>query len=198
MTPGFSLLPRPVDALRESCGRRGRRGPRARPMRGWPAAGQPTRQNARLRLTGTGYWSRGVISKLEASTRSKKVPWRRPSEANQPDQLLVLPASLHEWLPRENLVYFVSDVVQALDLSAIYASYEEERTFSRFASRMSVIVVSGDQVSGGNVARVVLVAPAQKSDLRQRCQTRNTLLPAEPEGDVTEEQFVERGYSRSR
>ncbi len=47
----------------------------------------------------------------------------------QPDQLLVLPPSLNEWLAREHLVYFVSDVVDALDLSAIYASYDEERGY---------------------------------------------------------------------
>jgi len=47
----------------------------------------------------------------------------------QPDQLLVLPPSLQEWLPADHLAYFVSDVVDGLDLSAIYAGYEEERGY---------------------------------------------------------------------
>jgi len=47
----------------------------------------------------------------------------------EPDQLLALPPSLNEWLPKEHLVYFVSDLVDSLDLSAIYASYGEERGF---------------------------------------------------------------------
>jgi transposase len=47
----------------------------------------------------------------------------------QPDQLLALPPSLHEWLPTDHLVYFVSDLVESLDLSAIYSSYTEERGF---------------------------------------------------------------------
>jgi len=47
----------------------------------------------------------------------------------EPDQLLVLPPSLREWLPADHLAYFVSDVVDALDLSAIYASYGEERGY---------------------------------------------------------------------
>ncbi|MGH7460466.1 MAG: IS1182 family transposase, partial [Longimicrobiales bacterium] len=41
----------------------------------------------------------------------------------------MLPPSLNEWLPREHLVYFVGDVVDALDLSAIYTRYEEERGY---------------------------------------------------------------------
>lgn len=44
-----------------------------------------------------------------------------------PEQDLLLPPSLREWLPEEHLVYFVSDVVDALDLSAIYAVYGEEK-----------------------------------------------------------------------
>ena len=44
-----------------------------------------------------------------------------------PDQQLLLPAALQEWLPPEHLAYFVSDVVDQLDLSAVTDRYEEER-----------------------------------------------------------------------
>ena len=44
-----------------------------------------------------------------------------------PEQELLLPPSLREWLPENHLVYFVSDVVDQLDLSAIYAVYEKEK-----------------------------------------------------------------------
>jgi transposase len=44
-----------------------------------------------------------------------------------PNQDLLLPPSLREWLPEEHLVYFVSDVVDQLDLSAIHAVYGDER-----------------------------------------------------------------------
>ena len=47
--------------------------------------------------------------------------------AYHPDQDLLLPPSLREWLPEDHLVYFVSDVVEQLDLSAIHAVYGEER-----------------------------------------------------------------------
>jgi transposase len=43
-----------------------------------------------------------------------------------PEQNLLLPASLREWLPDDHLSHFVSDVVDQLDLSAIESVYEEE------------------------------------------------------------------------
>jgi len=44
-----------------------------------------------------------------------------------PDQDLLLPPSLREWVAEEHLVYFVSDVVDQLDLSAIHAVYGDEK-----------------------------------------------------------------------
>ena len=44
-----------------------------------------------------------------------------------PDQDLLLPPSLREWVAEDHLVYFVSDVVDQLDLSAIHAVYGEEK-----------------------------------------------------------------------
>lgn len=44
-----------------------------------------------------------------------------------PEQDLLLPPSLREWLPENHLVYFVSDVVDQLDLSAMHAVYEKEK-----------------------------------------------------------------------
>jgi transposase len=47
----------------------------------------------------------------------------------QPDQILMLPPSLQEWLPADHEVYFVVDLTNALDLSEIYGSYGEERGY---------------------------------------------------------------------
>ena len=41
-----------------------------------------------------------------------------------PDQLLMLPPDLSEWLPDDHLAYFVRDVVSQLDLSAFYRAYD--------------------------------------------------------------------------
>jgi transposase len=43
-----------------------------------------------------------------------------------PEQDFLLPPSLRDWLPEDHLAYFVSDVVEQLDLSAIESGYEEE------------------------------------------------------------------------
>ncbi len=44
----------------------------------------------------------------------------------QPEQALLLPPSLQDWLSEDHLAYFVSDVVDEADLSAIEAVYEDE------------------------------------------------------------------------
>src|SRR3990172_5261482 len=44
----------------------------------------------------------------------------------QPEQGLWLPPSLRDWLPENHLAYLVSDLVDQLDLAAIYAVYEQD------------------------------------------------------------------------
>ncbi len=41
----------------------------------------------------------------------------------EPQQEMLLPASLQDWLPKGHLAYFIGDTVDALDLSAFYARY---------------------------------------------------------------------------
>ena len=50
----------------------------------------------------------------------------KPYRSYLPEQDLLLPPSLRDWLPDSHLVYFVSDVVDQLDLSAIEKVYEKE------------------------------------------------------------------------
>ena len=45
----------------------------------------------------------------------------------EPDQQLLLPAALQEWLPDDHLAYFISDVVDQLDMLEVTARYERER-----------------------------------------------------------------------
>ncbi len=45
----------------------------------------------------------------------------------QPEQLLLLPQSIDEWLPENHLARFVSDLVDQLDLSEIIDSYDFEK-----------------------------------------------------------------------
>jgi len=57
-----------------------------------------------------------------------------------PDQVLLMAPVLAEWVPEGDLAHFVSDLVEsgALDLSAIYASYEDERGFPPYDPRLMV------------------------------------------------------------
>ena len=45
----------------------------------------------------------------------------------EPDQQLLLPAALQEWLPDDHPAYFISDVVDQLDMLEVTARYERER-----------------------------------------------------------------------
>jgi transposase len=54
-----------------------------------------------------------------------------------PDQMLLLPPSLRDWLPENHLSYFVSDVIDNLDLSEIESLYEkEERGYPPYHPQM--------------------------------------------------------------
>jgi len=44
-----------------------------------------------------------------------------------PEQDLRLPPSLGQWLPEGHLAYFVSDVVDPLDLTPMHAEFGDER-----------------------------------------------------------------------
>ncbi len=57
-----------------------------------------------------------------------------------PDQVLLMAPVLSEWVPEGDLAHFVSDLVEtgALDLSAIYAGYEDERGYPPYDPRLMV------------------------------------------------------------
>ena len=43
----------------------------------------------------------------------------------EPEQPFLLPPTLQEWLPADHLAYFISDLVEALDLTAILSWYDK-------------------------------------------------------------------------
>jgi transposase len=54
-----------------------------------------------------------------------------------PDQVLMMAPVLSDWIPEGDLAHFVSDLVEdSLDLSEIYASYEEERGYPPYDPRL--------------------------------------------------------------
>jgi len=59
----------------------------------------------------------------------------------EPDQLLLMPPSLGDWVPEDHLARFVSDLVDTLDLSAIEGTYTEERGYPPYHPCMMVKVL---------------------------------------------------------
>ena len=58
-----------------------------------------------------------------------------------PDQMLLMPPALGDWVPEDHLARFVRDVVDALDLSAIEDTYTEERGYPPYDPRMMTTVL---------------------------------------------------------
>ena len=58
-----------------------------------------------------------------------------------PEQIFLMPASLSDWLPKGHLAYFISDVVDHLDLSAIMSRYTEEKGYPPYHPAMMVKVL---------------------------------------------------------
>ena len=59
-----------------------------------------------------------------------------------PEQDLLLPPSLSDWLPEGHLAYFISEVVEELDLRVFYAPYEGDgRRKSPYEPRMMLKIL---------------------------------------------------------
>ncbi len=59
----------------------------------------------------------------------------------EPDQDFLMPASMQDWLPKGHLAYFISDVVDQLDLSSIMSRYHEEKGYPPYHPVMMVKVL---------------------------------------------------------
>ena len=58
-----------------------------------------------------------------------------------PEQAFLMPASLHDWLPKGHLAHFISDVVDHLDLGLIMNRYEGEKGYPPYHPAMMVKVL---------------------------------------------------------
>jgi transposase len=79
----------------------------------------------------------------------------------EPDQMLLLPPALQDWLPADHVVFFLSELVDQLDLTAITAPYEQEsRGYPPYHPQMMVKLLLYGYAVG--------VASSRR--LAQRCQ----------------------------
>ena len=96
-----------------------------------------------------------------------------------PDQQLLLPPALQEWLAPEHPAYLISDIVEQLDLSDIIARYEEQRggppchprmrrklqtkrDRQRYALRMATVEPAFGQIKPGRGFRQFLLRGLEK------------------------------------
>lgn len=71
----------------------------------------------------------------------------------QPNQMILFPPSPRDWLPEDHLAYFVDEVVERLDLSAIYGDYSELRGQPPYEPVMMVKVLFYAMVNGIHSSR---------------------------------------------
>lgn len=79
-----------------------------------------------------------------------------------PDQAYMFPPSPRDWLPEDDLVYFIVETVATLDLTAIFAHYQRElRGQPPFHPRMMVALLLYCYATGTRSSRKIM----------RRCQT---------------------------
>ena len=91
--------------------------------------------------------------------------------AYDPDQVLLMAPVLRDWVPEGDLAHFVSDLVEsgALDLSAIYVSYEEERGSPPYDPRLMVKLLVYGYANGVVSSRKLECATYRDVAVRMLC-----------------------------
>lgn len=84
-----------------------------------------------------------------------------------PNQQWLLPPSVHDWLPENDLVYFVLDTVNELDISAITRKYEQEhRGYPPYNPRMMVALLFYAYCRGIFSSRKIMAACEERLTFR--------------------------------
>lgn len=73
----------------------------------------------------------------------------------QPDQIMLFPPSVYDWVPENHLAHFINEVVSALDLSAIYDDYSELSGQPPYDPAMMVKILLYAQAKGINSSRKI-------------------------------------------
>jgi len=90
--------------------------------------------------------------------------------AYDPDQVLLMSPVISEWVPEGDLAHFVSDLVEgALDLSAVYASYESERGYPPYDPRLMLKLLIYGYANGVCSSRALERATHRDVAVRMLC-----------------------------
>jgi len=96
------------------------------------------------------------VEETDAVQKEEPGPVEKSFRPYDPNQVLLLPPSLEEWLPERHLARFVSELVEeALNLSAIRAAYTEERGYPPYDPRLMVKLLIYGYCTGQRSSRVI-------------------------------------------
>jgi len=96
------------------------------------------------------------VEETDAAQKEEPGPVEKSFRPYDPNQVLLLPPSLEEWLPERHLARFVSELVEeALNLSAIRAAYTEERGYPPYDPRLMVKLLIYGYCTGQRSSRVI-------------------------------------------
>src|SRR5438093_11224319 len=113
------------------------------------------------------------LVEVEASEASGRAPAgeAKTFRAYDPEQVLLMAPVLSEWVPEGDLAHFVSDLVESgtLDLSSIYASYEEECGFPPYDPRLMVKLLIFGYANGVMSSRKLEQATYRDVAVRMLC-----------------------------
>jgi transposase len=112
-----------------------------------------------------------VVAVVPGGARRAPVGAGKTFRVYDPDQVLMFSPVLTDWVPEGDLAHFVSDLVEggALDLSAIYASYEGERGQPPYDPRLMVKLLLYGYATGVMSSRKLEVGSYRDIALRMLC-----------------------------
>jgi len=101
-------------------------------------------------------FARDAVEQVEGHFAAPKLPVDKTFRPFDPEQVLLLPPSLDDWLPAEHLARFVAELVdEHLDLSRIRAAYTEGRGAPPFDPRLMVRLLIYGYATGVRSSRAI-------------------------------------------
>ena len=96
------------------------------------------------------------VQRVESLAVVPKAPVDKTFRVFAPDQGLLLPPSLDEWLPEDHFARFVADLVdEHLDLSRIHAAFTEGRGGPPYDPRLMVRILVYGYTTGVRSSRAI-------------------------------------------
>ena len=103
-----------------------------------------------------GLFAADAVERVEIDAAAARPPVDKRFRPFSPDQVLLLPPSLDDWLPAEHLARFVAELVdEHLDLSRIHAAYTEGRGAPPFDPRLMVRLLIYGYTTGVRSSRAI-------------------------------------------